>query len=241
MLPSWLPHIRLVPEFFQYPSTFTGFDVCSAWVFRLCLPLFLLSSPRTSVGADFSPGDAWVPVLELHLNYTKITGLGLRPVPRTFLSWPLHCCLFVLFCLGSPRDPSKFKFLVSLLCMSCQSFVIIIFGRPLSRHLASSSSSVLFRTSTSWSLIPRVRPLCRVGFLSSNSPCHFCAMCFSFLLQLFPLRQILLRFLSTSLWAWRGPTYHGNSVRPLLRRAAAIGFSCFRTNLCFAIFHFSLS
>ena len=36
---------------------------------------------------------------------------------------------------------------------------------------------------------------------------------FVFLSQLSLLRQFLLRFLSTSLLAWHGPTYHGNSVR----------------------------
>ena len=53
MLPSWLPHIRLVPEFFQYLALFTFSDVCCAQVFCLSFPRFCCHSRRTSVGADF--------------------------------------------------------------------------------------------------------------------------------------------------------------------------------------------
>ena len=62
-----------------------------------------------------------------------------------------------------------------------------------------------------------------------------------FFSQRSPLRQFLLRFLSTSLSAWQCPTYHASSVRRHLRLAVAIGISCSRTNLCSAIFHVSLS
>ena len=71
----------------------------------------------------------------------KVIALRPRPVPRTFSSWLLHSSLFVSFWLRSPRDPfSRFGFLVSGLCMSCQSFVMIVFGRPRSLSKASTYS-----------------------------------------------------------------------------------------------------
>ena len=100
MLPSWLPHILL---------------------FRFFCGHLLI----TTVGADSYPV-----VLEfLSLSFistrdTKITGLLLRPVPRSLWSWLLHSSLFVLVWKGSPRDPCpNSKFLVSRLCTRCQSFV----------------------------------------------------------------------------------------------------------------------
>ena len=59
-------------------------DVCSAWMVFLSFSNFLLSSRRTSVGAEFSPGDAWVPVLELHLNSRTRKSLVFVLCPEPF-------------------------------------------------------------------------------------------------------------------------------------------------------------
>ena len=96
---DWFRSFSNIPHFSQ-PQT-----CAMPWYFSF-FPRFLRSSPQ-----NYRWCDSYPVVLEfLSLSFistldTKITGLRLRPVPRTFWSKLLLSSLFVLVRIGSPRDP----------------------------------------------------------------------------------------------------------------------------------------
>ena len=119
---------------FSISRTFTVVDVCGVWVFCLSFPRFLLSSAELLLMPIFHSE------MRGSLSLSFISTSGHKDHWSSFSSCAKnllvltaslqHVC-FISVKISS-RSLSKFKFLVSLLSMSCRSFVIVIFGRPLS-------------------------------------------------------------------------------------------------------------
>ena len=85
MLPSWLPHVRLVPEFFQYPTlspSQTLWCLGSLSFFPRFLRSFLQNFCRCRCITRKCSGSCQG--ASSQLRDTKIIVLRLRPVPRSF-------------------------------------------------------------------------------------------------------------------------------------------------------------
>ena len=123
------------------------------------------------------------------------TALRPRPVRRIFSPWLLHSNLFQIsvttFVLGSIQDA-----FVSLQRSTFLSFPM--FFKPVSEFV-SIPFFLFFRPWQHFDL------LCRVGLLSSNSPCYSCAACFSS-----PTTSIS----TETTFHWHAPKHHGSFVPP---------------------------
>ena len=91
MLPSWFPRIRLVRQVSQHSAPSQSLTYVVSWYFVSCFC------------ADFSLGDVWVPVLELHL----IFGLYLLGSQAGFLLFPAGIFASHLTILSTPDYPSR--------------------------------------------------------------------------------------------------------------------------------------